>query len=244
MKAVDLTGSRFGRLTVTSFSESRMQGANKRRFWNCICDCGISIEVLGLSLSSGNTKSCGCFRDEQQSTHRMSKTKEYRAWHAMWQRCSNPKNVRYSDYGGRGITVCDQWKSFEAFYSDMGDKPSPDHSIDRMDNERGYEPGNCKWSTRSEQQRNKRKPRAANIARGADHWTNKDRERARRIGANNIRNSHGSLEKNSNSKMTMATAKQMRDAFAEDPSLTMVDLGRQFGVGRETARKVIRRELW
>lgn len=244
MKALDLTGQRFGRLTVTSFSEARMYGAHKRRFWNCLCDCGAIVEVLGLALPSGNTKSCGCFRDDKKATHRMSKSPEYRTWSGMWQRCSNPENVRYMDYGGRGITICDRWKSFDAFFADMGSRPSPDHSIDRIENDQGYEPGNCKWSTRSEQQNNKRAPRTENLVRGADHWTQKDRERARLIGARNLETSHGTLEQNPNAKMTLLKATQMREVFASEQNLTMTELGKRFGVGRETARKVIRRTLW
>lgn len=244
MKALDLTGKRFGRLVVTSFSETRLYGGHKRRFWNCVCDCGSSIEVLGLSLPSGNTKSCGCFKDDKQLKHGMSNSPEYRIWAGMWQRCSNPDNDRYVDYGGRGITVCDRWQSFDLFYLDMGHRPSSEYSIDRIDNERGYAPSNCKWSTRSEQQNNKRPPRTQNLTRGADHWTQKDPERARRVGAENLKNNHGSLEQNANSKMTLLTARQMRDVFAAEPNLTMTELGQRFGVGRETARKIIRRSSW
>jgi hypothetical protein len=88
---------------------------------------------------------------------RTGRTPEYRAWSAMRQRCLNPASQRYASYGGRGITVCDRWSSFEAFLADMGAKPEPkeQYSLDRIDNDRGYEPGNCRWATRSEQQRNR-----------------------------------------------------------------------------------------
>ena len=96
-------------------------------------------------------------RNEMPKTHKMSKTPEYRAWFNMKQRCFNPNNVYYFNYGGRGITVCDRWKnSFENFFADMGLKPTPKHSIDRIDNDDNYCPDNCKWSTRVEQANNQR----------------------------------------------------------------------------------------
>lgn len=173
-----------------------------------------------------------------------SKTPEYQAWASMRQRCLNPKSQRFHDYGGRGITVCKEWESFEQFYADMGPRPSSDHSIDRIDNDSGYSPVNCKWSTRSEQQKNKRPYDPSNLPHGDDHWTRRDRERAREISANNIRKAHGSGEKNPNSKLTSEEARRMRDVFSENKSISMTELGSIFGVGRETARKVIKGEAW
>lgn len=127
------------------------------------CACGETRRVSLKHLKSGASASCGCvggkFAHGQAVNGR--RTAEYRTWVTMNQRCGNPKNPRFSDYGGRGIVVCAEWKSsFEMFFREMGARPSADHSIDRIDNEKGYEPGNCRWATRSEQQRNTRRGRA------------------------------------------------------------------------------------
>ncbi|HEX7893188.1 MAG TPA: hypothetical protein VF447_03285 [Terriglobales bacterium] len=175
----------------------------------------------------------------------MTHTREYRAWAGMIQRCTNPKHARWADWGGRGITVCERWRSFENFYADMGNRPSPAHSLDRFpDNDGNYEPGNVRWATRSEQQLNKRPNSTDNLPRGDDHWTRRDPDRARRVSAENIRKAHGRLESNPNAKLTMEIAEQIRTTHAAEPNLTLAQLGARFCVGKETARKVIRRLAW
>lgn len=159
-KLIDLTGKKFGRLTVVSRLEN--DGRRNSR-WHCICDCGTSRTVRGDSLKSGRTLSCGCLNKERASathrTHGMRGSKTYCVWQHMKGRCYNPKNPRFAYYGGRGITVCGRWKnSFENFYADMGDKPEG-LTIERIDNNRGYYPKNCKWATQKEQTRNQRSNR-------------------------------------------------------------------------------------
>lgn len=154
-----LVGEKFGRLTV--ISQSGVDSLQKRR-WFCQCECGGTANPTTGSLRSGNTKSCGCFFAEQRRktknrTHGMKKSPEWRAWNRIKQRCLNPTDKAFKDYGARGITVFTPWiKSFESFYAEVGQRPSASHSIDRINNDGNYEPGNCRWATHAEQQRNKR----------------------------------------------------------------------------------------
>ena len=152
MRIKDLTSQRFGKLQVL-----RREGSlNGKPSWLCQCDCGDTKIVRGSDLRSGHTTSCGCYLQEAKSNLRHGKcgTKEYRTWLGIQQRCFNPNTVGYSNYGGRGITC--EWSSFEEFYADMGDCPKSAESIDRVDNDKNYCRGNCKWATRVEQNNNKR----------------------------------------------------------------------------------------
>lgn len=161
MKFLDLTGRRFGRLIVAE----RMSRINRGTRWDCLCDCGKHITVYAHNLASGCTSSCGCLQREARAaraTHGQyrnnSVSPEIKAWEKMRERCLNPKDISYKNYGGRGITVCKRWLSFDNFLSDMGKRPSPKHSLDRINNDGIYEPSNCRWATRTEQNRNRRKP--------------------------------------------------------------------------------------
>lgn len=163
---INLIGKIFGRLRVIGYA-----GKNKRRqtLWNCVCNCGEKPIVLSYSLRSGRTVSCGCFIRElllQKSTshghaRQGKETPEYRAWQHAKSRCFNPRVWNYEEYGGRGITMSEDWKnSFENFLKDMGPRPSNNYSLDRYPNNDGnYEPGNCRWATSSEQAFNRRKAR-------------------------------------------------------------------------------------
>lgn len=160
---INQIGKRFGRLLVVEASDSYIQPSGKKKsMWKCKCDCGKEILVTGGNLQNGHTQSCGCFNkqrvSETQSKHRMCEDSAYSVWSGMLHRCTNTKSTNFKHYGGRGITVCDRWLEFENFYADMGDKPEG-MSIDRKDNNKGYSPDNCKWSTHTEQCKNRRSTR-------------------------------------------------------------------------------------
>jgi hypothetical protein len=161
---LQLVGKKFGRLTVVE-----NVGSDKKwqQHWKCTCDCGTEIVVIGGSLTSGNTKSCGCVGREKRLKHGLfsgcKKGKkwppEVRTYYKMRVRCLDPKYPQYKDYGGRGIKVCDRWLGeggLHRFLEDMGNKPSKNHSLDRINNEGNYEPSNCRWATRLVQNRNSR----------------------------------------------------------------------------------------
>lgn len=156
----DETGNRYGRLTVISRSANYRDGSAQ---WACKCDCGAIVVHKGAALRRGVVVSCGCYRIELGTKHRMCFTTEYKSWQGMKDRCNNPKSKDYPMYGGRGITVCDSWAhSFERFYADMGPKPFG-YSIDRIDNAMGYSPGNCRWATNRTQSTNRRSTRFITI---------------------------------------------------------------------------------
>jgi len=135
---------------------------HKKIRWNCICDCGNLTVINGGSLKSGLSRSCGCgvssSNIERCTTHGMTGTTEFSIWKNMLSRCHNQDNPGYSNYGGRGIEVCDEWRdSFENFYRDMGARPSIKYTMDRRDNDLGYNKENCRWATRFEQSKNTRR---------------------------------------------------------------------------------------
>jgi len=150
-------GQRYGRLVAVKFIQRR----GTQYFWSFRCDCGNDIVARASSARNGHTQSCGCLlvniRNHSVGTkHGMTNSKEYRCWCKMLERCSNKNAVNFERYGGRGISVCEGWKRFENFYSDMGRCPSALHSLERVNNNAGYSKENCVWATAKEQSRNRR----------------------------------------------------------------------------------------
>jgi hypothetical protein len=152
LRLIDLTGQRFGNLTVISRAPKEGQA-----YWVCRCDCGTVREFRSRRLRSGYTKSCGCKQGEGRRTHgatRGGNTPEYRAFHAAKTRCTNPNQKRWMDWGGRGIKFL--FVDFEEFFLTIGPRPSPQHTVDRINNDGNYEPGNVRWATKEEQNANQR----------------------------------------------------------------------------------------
>lgn len=166
---LDMVGRRFGRLVVTELAGKSQFGEFQ---WACLCDCGVPIirtgSVLRTREKQSARQSCGCWKSELSAEraraptsnvrisslkHGMASTGIYKIWVSMIQRCETPGSSGFEQYGGRGIAVCERWHTFENFYADMGDRPAG-RSIDRKDNDQGYEPNNCRWATRVEQARN------------------------------------------------------------------------------------------
>lgn len=161
----DIAGKRFGRLVAVSVEEIK---AGYRVYWLCRCDCGVVKSIRADGLASGVVQSCGCLGKERRAeasikactTHGMAsagykRSPEYRSWSQMKVRCLVPTNHKYKDYGARGVAVCESWMSFENFYHDMGPRPQGT-SLDRIDVNGNYEPGNCRWADAKTQRNNRR----------------------------------------------------------------------------------------
>lgn len=160
-KSIDLIGQRFTRLVVVSRAENDGRGEAR---WHCICDCGNAATQNSKNLRRGLVRSCGCLRREQATamgaagrTHGMTASSEYRIWRGAVKRCHDPDCPAYRNYGARGIHVAQEWRTnFKAFFDHIGPRPSSDYTLDRIDNDRGYEPGNVRWATYETQGNNRR----------------------------------------------------------------------------------------
>jgi hypothetical protein len=161
MKPADIQiGQKYGRLSIVGFAG---KDAKYNRLFFVKCECNPRREphvAYGSGLLAGRISSCGCLQiasvKRTFTTHGMTNSPEYKSWEGMIQRCTNPKATKYENYGGRGIAVCKHWEKFENFYADMGPRPAG-HSLDRYpDNDGNYEPSNCRWASREQQEQNKR----------------------------------------------------------------------------------------
>ena len=157
-------GTKIGLLTIVSKAEPYITPSTKKKStrWLCKCECGKEkiISQFHIKRTKNPTRSCGCLQKKAVKKHGYKDTSEYSAWNNMKDRCYNKNHQHYDKYGGRGINVCNEWKnSFEEFIKDIGNKPSKEYTLERIDNNKGYYPENCKWETKSKQAYNRRKPK-------------------------------------------------------------------------------------
>lgn len=168
--AINLVGHKFGKLTVIAHA-----GTNARRcaMWACACACGGTLVTAGINLRRGATNSCGCLMSESKKRHGKTNTPTWNSWRAMFKRCEQVTHPHYRSYGGSGISVCDEWRTFEAFFADMGERPEG-KTIDRINPSLGYFKENCRWASAVEQIANRKNAvllSIGNLAKTARQWS-------------------------------------------------------------------------
>lgn len=248
-----LTGKRFGRWTVIGFVP------DKFRKWKCRCDCGAVKVVFAQHLKSGKSKSCGCLHKEKVTIHghykNGIKTPEFEAWRSMIKRCHKKDHPAYHLYGGRGIKVSRHWiNSFEAFLEDMGPRPTDKHSLDRINNDEGYNTKNCKWSTKKDQARNKRNNRIIEF-RGESHtlveWseitgidapTISQRLKKGWTVKKALQKFDGRKNKLNGKKINLEKARRIRVLF--HLGKTVKELCKEFQISQPMVNKILRNEAW
>lgn len=230
----DLT---FGRLRVLK----QVPPPRTNTFWRCRCVCGRTVIVTGGNLRSGRSRSCGCLKRElmlQRFTkHGACHTPEYRCWISAKNRCYNQKSQDYVDYGGRGITMCEAWRrDFLAFRSAVGPRPSTNHSLDRIDVNRGYEPGNVRWATATEQANNKRGNHRLNLGETQPTCADVDRSLGARPGVTKQRKQYGW----SDERAATQPLRQHHYLTLDGITRTLTEWAKSVGVAPETLRKRLR----
>ncbi len=216
-KFIDITGNKYSRLEVLEY----MGKKDHRSMFKCKCDCGNIVDILASSLKSGNTTSCGCYQLEIRTKHNKSFTPEYRIWAGMKSRCLNKNETQFFNYGGRGIKVCQEWiDSFESFYNDVGPRPTKNHSIDRIDNDKGYHKDNVKWSLPKEQCANRRGWSNSSSSFKGVSWHKKCKKWAANI---YISGNHKSLGHYTDERMAaLAYNKEAYDQWGDDANLNEI----------------------
>lgn len=173
--AIDITNQKFNRLTAIRFSHKQEP---RYHYWLFKCDCGNEKTIRKSHVLSNKTLSCGCYSQDRKNRMKIgaiTRDPIHHTWEGIKSRCGNINNPAYKDYGGRGIRICDTWLDFRKFKEDMGERPSKNHSIDRINNDGNYEPSNCRWATKREQSRNTRKNRnfiINGVTRCVTDWAN------------------------------------------------------------------------